>query len=357
VTHDTTPNVPGIKCAPVFAVSTGRCGSTLLSNMLRLHPGILSLSEFFGMLLSGPFPPGELTGDDYWRLLSTPHEFVTMAYRAGAPIEEFLYQPGPDARFNATTGIPPILVTSLPHLTDQPQQLYDDIETFARRLDPADAATQHRRLFDWLAGRRSADIWIERSGFSLRYLPDLIRLFPDARFIHLYRDGRECAYSMSRSGAFRLGIAWLRLEEALGVNPYLHEVPPSATVPADLAPLMPGAFDLAAFEAIKLPVEDFGHTWADEIVNGLDVLEQLPAGQLLQFSYEQLITDPGGALGQLTEFTGLGNAPADWIERASGLVSKRPQQWLVLPEEEREKLDAICRPAMARLYPGNTVPA
>jgi hypothetical protein len=31
----------------VFVVSTGRCGSTMLSNMLRLNPGILSLSEFF----------------------------------------------------------------------------------------------------------------------------------------------------------------------------------------------------------------------------------------------------------------------------------------------------------------------
>jgi hypothetical protein len=31
----------------VIVVSTGRCGSTMLSNMLRLNPEILSLSEFF----------------------------------------------------------------------------------------------------------------------------------------------------------------------------------------------------------------------------------------------------------------------------------------------------------------------
>jgi hypothetical protein len=32
---------------PVFVVGTGRCGSTLVSNILRAHPGVLSLSEFF----------------------------------------------------------------------------------------------------------------------------------------------------------------------------------------------------------------------------------------------------------------------------------------------------------------------
>jgi hypothetical protein len=37
-----------------FVVSTGRCGSTMLTNMLRLNPDILSLSEFFSLLLPDP---------------------------------------------------------------------------------------------------------------------------------------------------------------------------------------------------------------------------------------------------------------------------------------------------------------
>ena len=44
----------------VFVVSTGRCGSTMLSNMLRLNPEILSLSEFFSLLMPDPLPAGEL---------------------------------------------------------------------------------------------------------------------------------------------------------------------------------------------------------------------------------------------------------------------------------------------------------
>jgi hypothetical protein len=33
-----------------FVVGTGRCGSTMLSAMLREHPDVLSMSEFFGTL-------------------------------------------------------------------------------------------------------------------------------------------------------------------------------------------------------------------------------------------------------------------------------------------------------------------
>lgn len=335
--------------SPVFAVSTGRCGSTLLSDMLRLNDRVLSLSEFFGLLLSGPFPEGEITAQRYWELLSTPHPFVSSAYRVGAPIEEFLYRPGPGRRFDASTGIPPVLVTALPHLSDDPETLYAAVEEFVATLEPAGIAEQHRRLFDWLAVRFGARVWVERSGFSLRHVPQLVELFPDARFIHLYRDGRESAYSMSRSGAFRLGAVYGRLQQALGVNPYLQEVPEDVTVPPELVPLMPATFDLAAFEAVELPAEEFGRLWSEQIVTGLDGLRQVPAGRVFQIGYEQLTEQTAATLARIADFIGPVDCPPDWIDAAAALVSHRPSGWRSLPEAEREKLDLACRDAMELL--------
>ena len=96
----------------VIVVSTGRCGSTMLSNMLRLNPEILSLSEFFSLLMPDPFPAGGLDAAAYWRLLSEPWVFFRHLYRLGLRVPEFLYAPGPGSRFTPATGIPPI---QLPH--------------------------------------------------------------------------------------------------------------------------------------------------------------------------------------------------------------------------------------------------
>ncbi len=59
--------------APVFVVGTGRCGSTMLSDMLRAHPDILSLSEFmvaiadFGGRTSRAFPGTPIDARELWR--------------------------------------------------------------------------------------------------------------------------------------------------------------------------------------------------------------------------------------------------------------------------------------------------
>jgi hypothetical protein len=136
---------------------------------------------------------GELDAAAYWRLLSEPWVFFRHAYRLGLRVPEFLYAPGPGSRFTAATGIPhsPILVTALPHLSDDPEGLYDKVEAFVADLIQPPAAAQHRRLIGWLCERLGERAWVERSGGSLPYMSQLADLFPDTKFVHLYRDGRE----------------------------------------------------------------------------------------------------------------------------------------------------------------------
>ena len=250
----------------VIVVSTGRCGSTMLSNMLRLNPEILSLSEFFSLLMPDPFPAGDLDAAAYWRLLSEPWVFFRHLYRLGLRVPEFLYVPGPGSRFTAATGIPPILVTALPHLSDDPEGLYDEVEAFAAGLTPASAAAQHRRLIGWLCDRLGARAWVERSGSSLLYISQLAGLFRDAKFVHLYRDGRECAYSFSRHPGYRLGAVSAMLDARLGMSPYLGEDKPPEQVPPDLRPFMPETFDHEAFERFQVPVAESGQFWSDMIM-------------------------------------------------------------------------------------------
>ena len=62
----------------VFIVGTGRCGSTLLSSVLRLHSEVTSISEFLsfatdlGSQIGTTFPDGEVDGMWLWKLIASP---------------------------------------------------------------------------------------------------------------------------------------------------------------------------------------------------------------------------------------------------------------------------------------------
>jgi putative sulfotransferase len=333
-----------------FVVSTGRCGSTMLSNMLRLNPDVLSLSEFLTLLMPDPLPPGELDAAAYWRLLSEPWTFFRLAYKLGLRAPEFLYAADPGSRFTPATGIPPILITALPHLSDDPEGLYDEVEAFVARLAPASAAVQHRRLFEWLCGRLGASAWVERSGSSLMYMSQLADAFRDARFVHLYRDGRECAYSFSRHLLYRLGAVEMMLSARLGVSPYLTDDRPPEQVPEDLRPLMPETFDRQAFERLEMPLMEAGQFWSDMIMAALDVLASLPPERVLQISYEDLVAEPRPTLLRLARFAGLPHTDARWLDRAARLVTPRSPRWTGLPQQQISELTRVCEPAMRRLY-------
>lgn len=349
------PEPPGMATrspGPVFVVSSGRCGSTLVSNMLRLHPDVLSLSEFMIMLMPGGFPGGgdPIYGSQFWALLSTPRKRMTLMYQHGIVFDEVLYRPGPGRRFTADTGVPPILVTALPHLTSEPEALYDEIHDFVVAQGAYPVGTHYRRLFDWLRDRFQRKLWVERSGSLLMHLDELIVHFPEARFVHMYRDGRECAISMSRHSAFRLSMISGLLLPHLGIDPFNTDEPPRGEVPSELQKFMPESFDAGAFWSYDLPVEKLGASWQAAETRAIGLLSQLPFGRVHQLRYENLVTSPKSELANLMRFIGLGEPDDEFLRAAAALVKVKPPAWPQLPENERVRLDESCRFAMGLLY-------
>ena len=116
---------------PVFIVSTGRRGSTMLSNMVKLHPDLLSVSEFFTALTSRVFRGRRPTGETVFRRLNTLSPGGKALLTNGLIVDEFLYPIGPEARY-ALGDVPSIMCTTLPHLTDDPEGLWDDFAAALR---------------------------------------------------------------------------------------------------------------------------------------------------------------------------------------------------------------------------------
>src|SRR5437899_860494 len=68
------------------------------------------------------------------------------------------------------------------------------------------AARQYQALFGHLAGRLGRPVVVERSAASLHLIGLLREQFPAARFVHLHRDGPDCALSMSHHPIFRRAV-------------------------------------------------------------------------------------------------------------------------------------------------------
>ena len=344
---------------PVFVVGTGRSGSTFLSRCLRMHPDVASLSEFFVFVtdlagrIAGAFPDGDaVDAATFWRIVGTAHPRQHLMLRHDVMMDEALYRPAPGRRFTRDTGIPAIAATTLPHLAgdDDTDARLDAVETFVRSLAPAPIGEQYRRLFDHLRAGVGARVVVERSGGSLRIVRRLRRHFPGARFVHLVRDGRDAALSMSRHLGFRMALIASQLTEILGVDPF------ESTdrrwiddVPDDLVAFLPEHFDRAAFLAYPTPPPLCGHYWSGEIQAGLADLQDLGPDHLLTLRYEDLLAEPAETLSRFLGFVVGESAPAALIDRMVSEVRRPRSGFAELEGSMRDEVARACAPGMEAL--------
>lgn len=296
---------------PVFVVGTGRCGSTMLSNMLAECPSVLMLSEFIVSLSPGAFPEGTLSAAQFWSLLTTPRlKYSTLIGHKIAP-SELLYA---NSGASWSGGIPPILLVTLPFLTDEPEELFDWLETTVADLPDAPVADHYQRLLTLMAERLGRSTVIERSGGSLRFVPALHRAFPDARFVHLFRNGYDCARSMSRHASFRLAALLEEAKDVLGGDPFHMDKRPAGPLPPEIRAILPESFDAEYVMRAEIDDEVFGRLWSTQVVYGLAALKRIPSERVYSLRYEDLIAEPNARLTELAEWIGLEGG--DWIEQA-----------------------------------------
>jgi hypothetical protein len=327
-----------------FVVGTGRCGSTLLSRMLALHPDVCSLFEFFtGLDWGARFAQDALDGAAFASLVGAEQPVVTAVLRRGYAVPEVTYPFERGGRHGRGDPLPWLLVSLLPRLTNHPDDWMDALLGFARERPTAALAEHYRALFDWLAARCGRPAWIERSGSSIDYLGDLARTFPEARFVHLHRDGGETALSMRAHHAYRLPIS------------LLYDAPlDDGTLPSEL-----GGIDLDAEPTVddavsrilasRPPAAFFGRYWSDQVVRGMLAARALPRHRYAELAFESLIDAPRAALTRLAHFFELD--PDDgWLDRACGLLEGTPRARVPdLSAPERDALAAACAPGVRAL--------
>jgi Sulfotransferase family len=341
----------------VFVVGTGRCGSTLLSSLMRAHPEVTSISEFFPFITDlgtrvGPaFPRGDVTAAQLWDLLATCRPRQSQMLRLDVAMPEVLY-PWKDGRhrFGAEHGVPPIAQVTLPHLADDPDVLFDRLRLAMADFTPAPIGVQYQRLFDWFAQVEGTACWAERSGGSLRIAHRLLEHFPHSRLVHIVRDGRDTAVSMSQHTGFRMVFSSFQIMETLGLDPFESDARPfQEDLDDDLAALLPEHCTREAFLGYATPPPLCGHYWSGEILAGLDAIGGLGAERLLTLRYEDFLAEPCATVRRLGEFLRPGANDDAWVEAAAGSIRRPRSTWCELEPKLRDQLDHACAPGFAAL--------
>lgn len=248
---------------PIFIGGTGRCGTTLLVRILARHPAIFTLRWESQFLVA---PDGLLhVAERRW----SRRELERFLDKMRGRWYQRVLNAGKKNQYTAG------LCSDLPR-----EDLDAALERLEERVPQAASPEAARalvaefvdRLFGPAVERAGASRWCEKTPRNLLYADRLAAVFPDLRFIHIVRDGRDVVSSMLEKGFWPIAAG--------------HEFPRMSRYRG------PVTLDLAA------------SYWADVLELGAVTTAGLPPGSYLELRFEDLIADPRARLQEVCDFLG-----------------------------------------------------
>ncbi len=178
-----------------------------------------------------------------------------------------------------------------------------------------------RRTFAGLQRWSGGRVLVSKRIANNQRIPFLTAAFPNARFLHLIRDGRAVAYSLSRVDWWEDGVVWWygdtpRRWRARGGDPW----------------------ELVATH------------WVRELASIEEGLATVAPDRRLELRYEALVGEPNGLLEQVARFAGL-PVGAGWQAELNRLsYPNKDEAWRNhLTPEARQRVEAIQREELLRL--------
>lgn len=151
-----------------------------------------------------------------------------------------------------------------------------------RTLHPLTTASVTRAIFDEYAARHGRERWGDKTPRYRNFVPELYRVFPEARFVHVVRDGRDSAQSVLKAGMSSR-------RNLIGAS----------------------------------------YLWRDSVSAAWRGRRAVPDGSFLEVRYETLLREPAKTLAQVCDFIGESFDPAmlDFYKNADDLVPSWEKGW------------------------------
>jgi hypothetical protein len=168
--------VPGRSAAdPLFIGGTGRCGSHALARLLNRHSRYRTIPIEVRFHSDPPVLPALLSGT--------------------IELEDFLdHLRGPGWKRDHPDGAPRGLSRYVP--AERFESAVEDFERDYAADPPGSSARLIRSLLDPFAAEDGKPSWVEHTKNNVASGATLLELFPEARIIHILRDGRDTAASL-----------------------------------------------------------------------------------------------------------------------------------------------------------------
>ncbi|MEV0330498.1 hypothetical protein CA850_32740 [Micromonospora echinospora] len=297
-------------------ISSGRCGSTLLSDLIAEEPDTLSAQEFFMSVAPWARSAEVITGAEYWDVLSSPKAELSTLFRIGLPPKE-LHYPSTGRWGDRMTELPRILAITLSKVSDDPDALFDELGRRVPDFPEQSVARHHQDFLDLLAVLTGKKRWVERSGGSSHVAPYLLRGFPEAKIVYLTRDWEPTAKSMSRHSSFQLIQLRVEFLGRCGLDPF--RVQPGQEVPADMEQFLPHRLTADALRERGQDLRRYLGLCAFMAAQAEQALADEKPAHLLTMRYEELVADPVAELGRLGRFLDFDN-PETWAEQVADRV-------------------------------------
>ncbi|HEX4259119.1 MAG TPA: sulfotransferase [Streptosporangiaceae bacterium] len=310
----------------LFVVGSGRCGSTLLGNMLDKHPDLCTISEFFSALdRFEVFSAAAVPGETFASFLDRPDISSELFVNRGIiPVELMTTSSG---------GVPPLMIATLPGKFTDPAAVYAEILAKVRAFPRQTYKQHYEALFGLLMERTGTRYWLERSGLSVDNLAEYYRMYPEGKYVFLHRDGPDSAMSMMKHLSFEWYISEhfcpLTREEILATEYGGQAVSDRDPITVRLSP-------------DYMPLEKYAEYWSYQQILGFKTLAQMNPDQFIMVRYEDVLSDTGATLRRIAEFFGLPERDG-WVDEASAMiVSSHASEFEALPRATREAVKRAC---------------
>ncbi|MEW5788595.1 MAG: sulfotransferase [Pseudomonadota bacterium] len=289
-----------------FLLGAGRSGTTLLYKVLAAHPQIAYLSNYQNRWPNRP-------------ALALLHRFLNL-FPEQKRRSWFMKEGG--AYFNEHR-------QWLQAVIPTPSEAESVYRSCGLPLTPPPGYQPDQQLADCLHARferirslSGGKVLLTKRTANNRRIPELTRMFPGAKYIHLVRDGRAVAYSLPR-------VSWWD-DHVL----YWTGQTPARMVAAGADPL-----DLAA------------RNWVEEMHSLEAGLPLIPRENLLEVRYEALLADPIQEISRMAEFMALGSTLPDLYRTQVESLQLKPrtESWVgKWTEADKRKVLDIQGQTLAR---------